>query len=156
MKIKLKLLHPDAQTPEYAHLDDAGCDLKSVEEVVIQPHQRAVIGTGLAIGIPSGYEGQVRSRSGLAAKHGVFVLNSPGTIDSGYQGEIKVILYNSGAEPFNVTKGMKIAQLVFASLGYPSSRRSPDGWLMYDRSFEVVDNLGESDRGLDGFGSTGI
>ena len=111
------------------------------ETVVLAPGASALIPTGVAIQLPSGFEAQVRPRSGLAAKHGVTILNSPGTIDADYRGEIAVILINLGDEPFNVTRGMRIAQMVIA----PVFRAQ---WL-------EVDGLDDSERGAGGFGSTG-
>ena len=142
MDIQFKKLVPHAVLPAYAHPDDAGMDLVAAETVTIPAGGRALIGTGLALALPPETEAQVRSRSGLAAKHGVAVLNSPGTIDAGYRGEIKVILFNSGAEPFAVTPGMRIAQLVVA----PVLRVTP----------RVVETLPEAGRGANGFGSTGL
>lgn len=142
MIIQFKKLTPQAVLPAYAHPDDAGMDLVAAETVTIPAGGRALIGTGLALALPPETEAQVRSRSGLAAKHGVAVLNSPGTIDAGYRGEIKVILFNSGAEPFAVTPGMRIAQLVVA----PVLRVTP----------REVETLPEAGRGANGFGSTGV
>ncbi|MBO6067133.1 MAG: dUTP diphosphatase, partial [Kiritimatiellae bacterium] len=114
MTLKFKRIHPDAQIPAYAHPDDAGMDLRSVEELVVKPGARALVHTGLVMMLPDGYEAQVRPRSGLALKRGVTVLNTPGTIDAGYRGEVGVILANFGSEPFRVATGDKIAQMVFA------------------------------------------
>ena len=112
------------------------------EPVVIKPFKRAVIPTGLSFSIPKGYEVQIRPRSGLAAKNGITVLNTPGTIDSDYRGEIKVILINLGDEDFTVNNGDRIAQMVVQKVK--------------QASFEVVDNLDETERGSGGFGSTGV
>lgn len=139
--IPVKLLDPDARIPEYAKEGDAGADLFSIEDKVIAIKQWALIRTGIALEIPAGYEGQIRPRSGLAAKFGVTVLNSPGTIDSGYRGEIKVILINHGLSPFIISKGDKIAQLVVSPI--------------VSASFEIVKKLSKSERGKDGIGSTG-
>lgn len=132
--------------PAYATADAAGMDLSAaVEEgapFVLVPGQRAAIPTGLQLAIPQGFEGQVRSRSGLALKHAVTVLNAPGTIDADYRGEVKVILVNLGAEPFEITRGMRIAQLVFA----PVVRAT----------MQPAVSLDETVRGEGGFGSTGI
>jgi len=129
--------------PSYATSQSAGMDLcAAVEEAVeIGPGERAMIPTGLAIALPAGFEAQVRPRSGLAAKHGVTVLNTPGTIDADYRGEIKVILINHGTEPFTIERGMRIAQMVIA-------RYEHIDW-------NVVESLEETERGAGGFGSTG-
>ncbi len=142
MDIKIKKISPIAIIPRYAHEGDAGMDVFSVIDKTIAPGTSALIGTGIALEIPLGYEVQVRPRSGLALKNGITVLNSPGTIDSGYRGEIGVILINHGQDDFIVTKGMKIAQLVFAK---------------YETvSLTLVDELNESQRRANGFGSTGV
>ncbi len=130
------------QHPEYASADAAGADLKAAEEVELAPGDRALVRTGVWIALPSGYEGQVRPRSGIAWKHGVTLLNTPGTIDSDYRGEIKVLVINHGSETFTVTRGDRIAQLVVA----PVTRAR----------FERQDVLPESVRGTGGFGSTGV
>lgn len=142
MTLGIKRIHPDAVMPAYAHLSDAGMDVQSVEELVILPGKRALVHTGLVLQLPSAFEAQVRPRSGLAIKHGITVLNAPGTIDSGYRGEVCVILINLGGESFQVKKGDKIAQLVIASVIQPVLKE-----------IDVVD---ETDRGNGGFGSTGI
>lgn len=140
--IYIKKLVEDAILPEYAKEGDAGADLYSVEEVVVPARGRALVKTGISIQLPKNTEAQIRSRSGLAIKSGVFVLNSPGTIDEGYRGEICVILFNTTDEEFIVKKHMRIAQMV-VKLVLPS------------RFFEV-DELTDSDRGSNGFGSTGV
>lgn len=127
--------------PTYAHGTDSGADLYSNEDVVIAPGETKMIDTGLKIALPKGYEGQVRSKSGLAAKSAVHVLNSPGTIDEGYRGPVKVILHNAGKEPFAVENGMKIAQLIIAPY--------------IQAEFAEVAELSDTDRGENGFGSTG-
>lgn len=134
-----------ARMPVRKNEGDAGADLYSTENVIIAPMGRAVVGTGLYFEIPSGYEVQIRSRSGLAAKNGVFVLNSPGTIDEGYRNEVKVILQNLGKEPFTVNKGDRIAQMVISSL-------SPH---ILVAEVDKLSNV-ETERGLGGFGSTGV
>ncbi|TYQ27569.1 dUTP diphosphatase [Pseudanabaena sp. UWO311] len=139
--IKFQKLHPDAQVPSYAHIGDAGADVYSVAEVTLQPQHRAAIPTGLAVDIPIGYEIQVRPKSGLALKHGITVLNSPGTVDAGYRGEIQVIVINLGTEAYTFTKGQKIAQLVL----------KPVLQAQY-----IEGELRTSDRGIGGFGSTGL
>lgn len=140
--VKVVKLHPEAKEPRYAHPGDAGADLFSVENVVIYPGKWRKVGTGICIQVPSGYEAQIRPRSGLAFQHGITVLNSPGTIDSGYTGEVGVILINHGEKPFSISLGDKIAQLVIT----PVMRAR----------FEEVDSLDETTRGDGGFGSTGV
>ena len=142
MTVKVLRTDPAAQLPAYAHPGDAGMDVRSIEEVTLAPGARALIHTGLVLMLPPDAEAQVRPRSGLALKHGVTVLNTPGTIDAGYRGEVGVILINLGAEPFVVEKGMKIAQLVVARV----------------TRAEIVEvaSVDETDRGAGGFGSTGI
>jgi dUTP pyrophosphatase len=132
-----------ASLPSYGTVEAAGADVRAlvVEEVVIHPGKRALIPTGLRAAIPAGYEIQVRPRSGLAYKNGITVLNTPGTIDSDYRGEIGVILMNHGSEPFTVTNGMRIAQLVLA----PVIRAD----------FFTVQSLDDTERGNGGFGHTG-
>lgn len=142
MTLAFKRIHPDAVLPAYAHPSDAGMDLRSVADVVIPRGGRALVPTGLAVLLPPAYEAQVRPRSGLALKHGVTVLNSPGTIDAGYRGEIGVILANFGEADFAVKKGDKIAQLVIAPVTQPQVVET-----------DVVD---ATDRGMGGFGSTGV
>ena len=127
--------------PAYASEDAAGLDVSAAEELVLQPGERHAVATGFAIEIPHGYEVQVRPRSGLAIKHGITCLNTPGTIDSDYRGEVKVILVNLGHEPFPVRRGERIAQLVPA----PVLRAN----------FVEAEQLGETARGQGGFGSTG-
>lgn len=143
MTLKFKRIHPDAQIPAYAHPDDAGMDLRSVEELVVKPGARALVRTGLVMMLPDGYEAQVRPRSGLALKRGITVLNTPGTIDAGYRGEVGVILANFGETDFAVAKGDKIAQMVIAPVTRP------------EQVLEV-DEIDATGRGADGFGSTGI
>lgn len=128
--------------PAYATAGAAGMDVVSAEDVVIAPGARHAVATGLAMAIPPGFEIQVRPRSGLALRHGITVPNTPGTIDSDYRGELKVILINHGTTPFEVVRGDRIAQLVLA----PVTRAS---WL-------EADSLDQTDRGEGGFGSTGV
>ena len=142
MTVRFTLLNESAVLPTYAHPGDAGMDLRSIEDVVIEPGKRALVKTGLAMELPEDAEAQVRPRSGLAIKNGITVLNSPGTIDSGYLGEVGVILINHGEEAFHVDKGMKIAQMVIAKVEHAK--------------IEVVTELPSSDRGAGGFGSTGV
>jgi dUTP pyrophosphatase len=127
--------------PAYATDGAAGMDVVSAEDVTIAPQARHAVATGLAMAIPPGFEIQVRPRSGLALRHGITVPNTPGTIDSDYRGELKVILINHGSEPFEVRRGDRVAQLVLA----PVTRGA---WL-------PVDELDETQRGEGGFGSTG-
>jgi len=142
MKILVKKISADAKLPSYAHPGDSGMDLYSVEETVIEPGERKMIKTGIKIAIPKGFEAQVRPKSGIAANNGVTVLNSPGTIDSGYRGEVQVILANLGKEAFKVEKGKKIAQLVIAKVE--------------EAEMEEVEELDETTRNDAGFGSTGL
>ena len=132
--------------PEYASAEAAGMDLSAAvpedAPIALAPGERAAIPTGLQFAIPPGFEGQVRPRSGLALKNAVTVLNAPGTIDADYRGEVKVLLVNLGAEPFTVTRGMRIAQLVFA----PVARAA----------VQEVQSLDVTERGEGGFGSTGV
>lgn len=141
MILRFKRIHPDAVLPAYAHPSDAGMDLRSVDELVIPAGKRALVHTGLVMMLPPLYEAQVRPRSGLALKQGVTVLNTPGTIDSGYRGEVGVILANFGEADFTVKKGDKIAQLVIAPVTQPT--------------VEETDVVDATDRGAGGFGSTG-
>ena len=127
--------------PSYGSEHAAGLDVVAAESLTLAPGARHAVPTGFAIAIPHGYEVQVRPRSGLALKHGLTVLNTPGTIDSDYRGEVKVILANLGADPFDVVRGERIAQLVPA----PVQRAR----------FDEVEDLGETARGAGGFGSTG-
>ena len=142
MTVKFRKTDPSATLPSYAHPGDAGMDLCSVEELVIPRGERRLVRPGLAMRLPPGYEAQVRPRSGLALKKGVTVLNSPGTIDEGYRGEIGVILVNLGDEPFGVCKGDRIAQMVVA----PCARAE----------IALVSELDSTERGAGGFGSTGV
>ncbi|WIB65334.1 dUTP diphosphatase [Curtobacterium sp. MCBD17_040] len=128
--------------PAYANHDDAGLDLRTVEAVTLLPGERTLVPTGFALAIPTGHVGLVHPRSGLAAKHGVTVLNTPGTIDAGYRGEVKVLLHNAGTQPFRAEAGDRIAQLVIQE--YTSV------------TVEEADTLDVTDRGDRGFGSTGV
>jgi len=142
MQIRIKRFHPDAQLPHYVHgpREDAGMDLCAVESVVLEPGVPHAVPTGLAIEVPPGYEAQVRPRSGLALNHAITLPNSPGTVDPGYRGEVKVIMLNLGGEPFPIHKGDRIAQIVV-------SRYEAVEW--------VEEELNESQRGPGGFGSSG-
>ena len=141
LKIKILPGRPDIPLPSYKSMQAAALDLASAEARLIKPGERALIGTGLAMAIPWGYEGQVRPRSGLALKHGVTVLNSPGTIDADYRGELKVMLINHGNLAYRVEVGDRVAQFLMA----PVQRAM----------VEVVDDLGSTARGDGGFGHTG-
>ena len=141
--VKIKFLDDKINhSLEYSHMGDACADIRSNQELILKPGKFKLVKTGIAIAIPFGFEGQVRPRSGLALKHGIFVLNSPGTIDSSYRGELGVILANFGPKEFVVNEGDRIGQLKI-------SRVEPV-------RFTVVDELEETNRGTDGFGSTGI
>ena len=142
MELKVKCLHPAARLPEYAHVGDAGLDIFASEEVLLTPGARALVPTGIALELPAGTEAQVRPRSGLAIKHGITVLNTPGTIDEPYRGEIRVILINHDTTDFLVTVGMKIAQIVIQ----PVLRVQ----------VTEIETLSSSQRGTGGFGSTGL
>ncbi len=132
----------DVETPKYAHQGDAAFDVCANEGCILAPGERRLIGTGLCFEIPQGYELQIRPRSGLAIKHGISIVNSPGTLDSGYRGELGVILINHGHGNFEVKKGDRIAQVVLNKVEIAE--------------FEEADELGESERGVGGFGSTGV
>ena len=142
MKIRVKLLHPKAQLPAYAHgpAEDAGLDICAVADALLAPNVAVAVPTGLAIEIPPGFEAQLRPRSGLALKHAIILPNSPATIDPGYRGELKVILLNLGKAAYQVHAGDRIAQMVVA-------RYESIEWEECD--------LGESARGQGGFGSSG-
>ena len=127
--------------PAYATAGAAGMDVVSAEDVTIEPDARHAVATGLSVAIPQGYEIQVRPRSGLAFKHGITVPNTPGTIDSDYRGELKVLLINHGTEPFAIARGDRVAQLVIAPV--------------VQATWREVDELGMTERGSGGFGSTG-
>lgn len=140
--VKFIKLNEDARAPMRAHEDDAGFDLYSCEDYLLKSHTYGAVATGICIELPKGTEGQVRPRSGLAAKHGITVLNAPGTIDAGYRGEVKCILINHGEEDFQITKGMRIAQLMVKPI--------------FETEFVEAASLEESDRGTGGFGSSGL
>ena len=143
MKVQIMRLADaaDLALPSYATAGAAGMDLRSSESLTIKPHARALVATGIAIALPLGFEAQVRPRSGLAVKHGVTVLNAPGTIDCDYRGEVKVPLINHGDNDFVIARGDRIAQMVIAP--------APQAVL------EVVTALDETSRGAAGFGSSG-
>jgi dUTP pyrophosphatase len=141
IELPIRRLHEAAVVPERAYTGDAGLDLAACEAVELGPGERAVVGTGLAVAIPDGYAGFVQPRSGLAARHGITIVNAPGLIDSGYRGEVQVVLLNTDRrETFSVEPGMRIAQLVVVAVP----------------GVEVVeeDELSESERGVRGFGSS--
>ena len=140
--IKFKKLYEDVTLPNYAHKEDAGMDIYSNEETVIKSGSWGLVKTGFCMELPSGYEAQVRSKSGLALKSGIFVLNSPGTVDENYRGEVGVILMNVSKEDYIISKNQKIAQMVINKVEH----------------FETIEvkEVSETDRGEGGFGSTGL
>ena len=143
MKVAIRLLDPEMPLPTYAHDGDAGVDLRSAIDCVIEPGHRALVPTGISIAIPEGYVGLVHPRSGLAIKNGISMVNTPGTIDAGYRGEIHVILINHDLnERFVISRFDRIAQLVIQKVERAS--------------FEIVEQLPESVRGDGGFGSSGV
>ncbi|PFG67019.1 dUTP diphosphatase [Enemella evansiae] len=142
LTVPLQQLDPELPVPRYAHHDDAGADLLAAEDVELAPGERRLVPTGVAIALPEGYAGFVHPRSGLAARHGLTIVNAPGTVDAGYRGEIKVCLLNTDPhEPIRLNRGDRIAQLVVQ----PVIRAE----------FQLVDTLSESVRGAGGHGSTG-
>lgn len=144
--VKIKILDESlgVTVPEYATEQSAGFDIRAAisEDIIINPGEVKLVPTGLAMALPKGIEAQVRPRSGLAVKHGITVLNTPGTIDSDYRGEIKVILINHGKEAFTISNSMRIAQMVLAK--HETAR------------FELSESLEDTSRGSGGFGSTGV
>ncbi|MFZ5802933.1 MAG: dUTP diphosphatase [Candidatus Omnitrophota bacterium] len=145
IEIKIKA-HPHfkgLELPSYQTAGSSGFDLSAAcqEPVVLQPGQRALIPTGISMAVPRGYEAQVRPRSGLAVKHGITLVNTPGTIDSDYRGEVQVIMINLGSEPFTITRGMRIAQVILAPV--------------VKALLTPADNLDATPRGSGGFGHTG-
>ncbi|MEU4578446.1 dUTP diphosphatase [Nonomuraea sp. NPDC023979] len=142
VEVLIQRLDPGLPVPRYAHPGDAGADLYSAEDAELLPGERAVIRTGVAIALPDGYAAFVHPRSGLAARHGITMVNAPGTVDAGYRGEVKVTLINTDAkEPFRLRRGDRLAQLVFQRVERAA--------------FREVDSLPESARGAGGHGSTG-
>ncbi len=140
--ILIKQLDAGLPLPSYAHPGDAGADLHSAEDLVLGPGERALVSTGIAMALPSGFAGLVHPRSGLAARHGISIVNAPGTIDAGYRGEVKVCLINTDQQqPFTVKRGDRIAQLVIQRV--------------QTARFAVADELDETSRGAGGYGSTG-
>jgi len=139
--LPIQRLRPDAVIPERAYSGDAGLDLSACERVELGPGERAVVGTGLAVAIPEGHAGFVQPRSGLAARHGITIVNTPGLVDSGYRGELRVVLLNTDREhAFVVEPGMRVAQLVVVPVAEPEPLE--------------VDELPASERGVRGFGSS--
>jgi dUTP pyrophosphatase len=141
IELPIQRLHDDAVLPTQAYAGDAGLDLAASERVVLEPGARATVGTGLAVAIPEGYAGYVQPRSGLASRHGITIVNTPGLVDSGYRGELRVVLLNTDRnEPFTIEPGMRIAQLVVVPVP----------------GVEVVEveELPASERGVRGFGSS--
>lgn len=140
--IDIQLLHEDLPLPTYATEDSAGMDISAAITLSLAPGEWQMVPCGIKIALPKGYEAQIRPRSGLAAKHGITVLNSPGTIDADYRGEIAVILINHSQENFTITRGMRIAQMVIAKLVR---------WTFHEHQ-----TLDDTPRGSGGFGSTGL
>jgi dUTP pyrophosphatase len=142
IELLVKLLDEGIPIPEYRHPGDAGLDLPSRIDIVIEPGERAMVPTGLAVAIPNGYAGLVLPRSGLAARHGIGLVNSPGLIDSGYRGEVAVVLINTDkTQPFRISRGDRIAQLMIQKVAQVE--------------VVAVEDLADSQRGAGGFGSTG-
>lgn len=141
MTTEIQIVGPIDLIPEFAHADDAGCDLKAAKGGVVLAKQRSIVFTGISIALPENWAAFVHPRSGLALKHGITVLNAPGTIDAGYRGEIAVVLYNTTDDDFRYRGGDRIAQLVFQEVKKPT--------------FKHVMSLDSSTRGVGGFGSTG-
>ena len=141
IELKIKLLDPDVPMPRYQHEGDAGLDLPSRVNLTIEPGQRAIIPTGLAVAIPNGYAGFVLPRSGIAARHGIALVNSPGLIDAGYRGEVAIVMINTDKhEAFHIKRGDRIAQLVLQQV--------------VEATTVEVEELGDTSRGSGGFGST--
>ena len=141
VKIKIKKIKDNAIIPKYAHEGDAGVDLYSTEDYLLKPGERILVSTGIKIAIPKGYEAQVRPKSGLAIKNGLSIVNTPGTIDSPYRGEVQIIAINLGKENIKIEKQTKVAQMVINKIE--------------EAEFEEVDELDSTTRGEGGFGSTG-
>ena len=145
LSLPYKKLHPDAVAPFYNYPTDSGFDLHSINEITIPAFGRALVPTGLAFDIETGHEIQVRTKSGLAINQGLMVLNSPGTVDCGYTGEVKAIIFNTNPHEFTITKGMKVAQGVYCPVANGE-------WV----NLNEVKTIKEKDRKANGFGSTGI
>lgn len=141
LNVKVKLM-PGAKAPTYGTPGSAGCDVRALVDAVLWGGQSLLVPTGVAVEVPSGYECQIRPRSGLALDHGITVLNSPSTIDSDFRGYIQILLVNTGGQLFKIKAGDRIAQLVFAPVEHAM--------------FRIVDELSETQRGTGGFGSTGL
>jgi dUTP diphosphatase len=142
VEVLLQRLDPEIDLPDYAHPGDAGADLRCTEDFVLEPGERRLVGTGVALAVPDGYVALVHPRSGLAARHGIGLVNAPGTVDAGYRGEIKVCLVNfDRTHPVRFSRGDRIAQLVIQQVS--------------QASFTLVDRLPDSARGAGGHGSTG-
>ena len=141
LKVKIKKV-ADVKTPFYSHKGDSGVDLYAAEDYLLKPMERKLIGTGIKIEIPYGYEAQIRPKSGLALEHGISHANSIGTIDSSYRGEIKIPMINFSDKPYKIEKGKKIGQMVFAKVE--------------EAVFEEIEELEETTRNEQGFGSTGL
>jgi dUTP pyrophosphatase len=141
VNVKITKIKDNAIIPKYAKPGDAGVDLCSTEEYLLKPGDRCLVSTGIKIALPQGHEAQVRPRSGLALKHGISIVNTPGTVDSDYRGEIGIILINHGQDDFKVEPGMRIAQMVINKVEHAN--------------FEEVDLLDKTDRGEGGFGHSG-
>ena len=139
--VKVERVDPHAIVPTYAHNDDACCDLYIIEDYTIRPGQRMLLRTGIAIEIPTGYEVQLRPRSGLAWKNGLTLVNAPGTVDAQYRNEVKILIVNLGRKPVSLKRGDRAAQMCIKPV--------------YTMKFTEVDKLSESDRGQGGWGSTG-
>lgn len=139
--VYVECISPKARLPCYAHEDDSGADVCSIIDYTLDPYEIKAIPTGLKIELPAGFDIQVRPRSGLALNHGLVLPNSPGTIDAGYRGELKIIMMNLGKKPYHIQEGQRIAQLVL----------SP----RYPAHFQLVEYVADSERGVHGFGSTG-
>jgi dUTP pyrophosphatase len=143
IEVPIRRLRPEAVVPERAYTGDAGVDLVACEHVELAPGERAVVGTGLAVAIPEGFAGFVQPRSGLAARHGITIVNAPGLVDSGYRGEVRVVLLNTDRrEPFVVEPGMRIAQLVVLAVA--------------EIELLEVEELPAAERGVRGFGSSAV
>tara|TARA_Y100000310_G_C20249367_1_gene608358 strand:- start:144 stop:578 length:435 start_codon:yes stop_codon:yes gene_type:complete len=138
--VKIQKIKDNAVVPSYAHKGDAGVDLYSTEDYVLSPGNKILVSTGIKIALPVGYEAQVRPKSGLALKHGLSIVNTPGTIDAGYRGEVGVIVINHGQDDYKIEKGNKIAQMVFNKIE--------------EVNFEESGDLDDTSRGEGGFGST--
>ena len=143
VNVRIKLLDPELPAPAYAKPGDAGADLRSRIDFELEPGERALVPTGVAIALPEGYVGLVHPRSGLATKNGITIVNAPGTVDSGYRGELMVTLLNTDkTKSFHVQRGDRIAQLIIQKYEHAT--------------FTVVDELDQTERGSSGFGSSGI